>query len=64
MAADEAKRLENTRRRGLDFVDADLMFDGRPATTAEWRNHEDRLVSAAEIHGKLCTVLWMWRREN
>jgi uncharacterized DUF497 family protein len=27
---DEAKRLENIRRRGLDFEDADLMFDGPP----------------------------------
>jgi uncharacterized DUF497 family protein len=62
---DEGKRLENIRRRGLDFEDADLMFDGRPVTTASSRrNDEDRLVSTAEIERKLYTVVWMWRGEN
>jgi len=62
---DETKRLENKGRRGLDFEDADLMFDGRPVTTAgSRRNNEDRLVSTAEIDGKLYTVVWTWRGEN
>jgi len=62
---DEAKRLENIRRRGLDFEDADLMFDGRPVTTAaSRRNNEDRFVSTAEIDRKLYTVVWTWRAEN
>ena len=62
---DEAKRLKNIQRRGLDFEDADLMFDGRPLTTAaSRRNNEDRFVSTAEIDGKLYTVVWMWRGEN
>ena len=62
---DEAKRLKNIQRRGLDFEDADLMFDGRPVTTAaSRRNNEDRFVSTAEIDGKLYTVVWMWRGEN
>jgi uncharacterized protein len=62
---DEAKRLKNKKRRGLDFEDADLAFDGRPVTTAaSRRNNEDRFVSTAEIHGKLYTVVWMWRGEN
>jgi hypothetical protein len=29
------KRLANLDRRGLDFEDADLVFDGRPVMTAE-----------------------------
>ena len=62
---DEAKRLKNIKRRGLDFEDADLMFDGRPVTTAaSRRNNEDRFVSTAGIDGKLYTVVWMWRGEN
>jgi uncharacterized DUF497 family protein len=61
----EAKRLRNLSRRGLDFVDADLVFDGRPVTTApSQRNNEDRFVSTAEIDGKLYTILGMWRGEN
>ena len=44
---------------------ADLVFDGRPVTTAaSRRNNEDRFVSTAEIDGKLYTVVWMWRGEN
>jgi uncharacterized DUF497 family protein len=62
---DEAKRLDNLSRRGLDFADADLVFDGRPVTTApSRRNDEDRFVSTAEIDDKLYAVVWMWRGEN
>jgi uncharacterized protein len=62
---DEAKRLDNLSRRGLDFADADLVFDGRPVTTApSRRNDEDRFVSTAEIDDKLYAVVWMRRGEN
>jgi uncharacterized protein len=62
---DEAKRRANLDRRDLDFEDADLVFDGRPVTTAaSVRNNEDRFVSTAEIGGKLYTVVWMWRGAN
>jgi uncharacterized DUF497 family protein len=62
---DEAKRLKNLERRGLDFADADLLFDGRPVTTApSRRSSEDRFVSTAEIEGKLYTVVWLWRGED
>jgi uncharacterized DUF497 family protein len=62
---DETKRLRNKARRGLDFSDADLVFDGRPLITApSYRNDEERFVSTAEIDGKLYTVVWTWRGEN
>ena len=62
---DETKRLRNKARRGLDFGDADLVFDGRPLITApSYRNDEERFVSTAEIDGKLYTVVWTWRGEN
>jgi uncharacterized protein len=62
---DEAKRLKNLKRRGLDFVDADLIFDGRPVATApSRRNNEDRFVSTAAIDANFYTVVWMWRGDN
>lgn len=62
---DEAKRLRVLRERDLDFRDAQELFDGRPVTHAESRrNEEDRFVSTAEWHGKIYTVLWMWREGN
>jgi uncharacterized protein len=62
---DETKRLKNIQRRGLAFEDADLVFDGRPATTAaSRRNNEDRFVPTAEIDGKLYPVVWLWRGQN
>lgn len=62
---DEAKRLINLARRGLDFEDAILLFDGRSVATApSLRNNEHRFVSTAEIEGKLYTVVWVWRDEN
>ena len=62
---DEAKRFTNMERRGLDFADTDLMFDGRPVATApSRRNSEGRFVSTTEIQGKLCTVVCLWRDEN
>jgi uncharacterized DUF497 family protein len=62
---DEAKRLKNKERRGLDFADADLVFDGRPVITApSYRGDEERFISTAQVGGKLHTVVWMWRGEN
>jgi uncharacterized DUF497 family protein len=53
------------RERDLDFRDAEQIFDGRPAIhIASWRNDEDRFVSIANIHGKLYTVVWLWREQN
>jgi uncharacterized protein len=59
---DETKRLKTVRERGLDFFDAAQVFDGRPAIHApSRRNDEARIVSTAEIEGKLYTVVWLWR---
>lgn len=62
---DESKRLRIIDERGLDFRDAVQIFDSRPVIHApSRRNNEDRFVSTAEIHGKLYTVVWMWRQGN
>jgi uncharacterized DUF497 family protein len=61
---DELKRLKTLRERKLDFRDTYQVFDGRPVIHVRaWRNEEERFVSTAEIHGKLYTVVWMWRGE-
>ncbi|HEY5047257.1 MAG TPA: BrnT family toxin [Rhizomicrobium sp.] len=59
---DEAKRLRTIEERGLDFVDAVLVFDGRPAVhiPATYGN-EERVLSVASIEGRFYTVVWTWR---
>jgi len=62
---DEQKRLWTIHERGLDFIDATTIFDGRLAihVPAHVKN-EDRLLSIAMIGGKCYTVVWMWRGTN
>jgi uncharacterized protein len=62
---DEGKRQKNLDGRGLDFVDAVSVFDGRPAITAR-SNYpfEERPVSTAILNdGKFYTLVWTWRGE-
>jgi len=62
---DETKRLRIIHERRLDIRDAVQIFDGRRVIHApSRRNNENRFVSTAEIHGKLYTVVWMWRHGN
>jgi uncharacterized DUF497 family protein len=62
---DETKRLRTLRERGLDFRDAEQIFDGRPVIhITSRRNNEHRFISIADIRGKLYTVVWMWRHQN
>ena len=62
---DEAKRLRVLVQRGLDFRDAEELFDARPIThVRSRRNDEDRFLSTAEESGKLYTVVWTWREAN
>ena len=62
---DEAKRLWTLADRGLDFRDANLVFDGRPTIHVGARNaDEERFASVAMIEGKCHTVIWTWRGEN
>ena len=63
--SDEAKRQRVLAERGLDFRDAEALFDGRPMHhVPSPRNNELRFASTAESNGKLLTVVWMWRRAN
>jgi len=59
---DEAKRLSTLQERGLDFIDAVAIFDGRPVIHAVAKNsEEERIVSVAVIKNKCFAVVWTWR---
>jgi len=48
--------------RGLDFINAEACFDGRPLITAPSpRSEEERWLSIGELNGILIAVVWMWR---
>jgi uncharacterized DUF497 family protein len=62
---DEAKRLRVLQDRGLDFRDAEQIFDGRSVNhVPSPRNDESRYASTAEIESRLLTVVWTWRGTN
>jgi uncharacterized DUF497 family protein len=53
-------------RRGLDFIDAQLLFDGRPSASAQSSYpFEDRFISVAGLDdGKFYAVVWVWRAQT
>ncbi|MGO8740632.1 BrnT family toxin [Rhodoblastus sp.] len=59
---DDNKRQANLDKHKLDFVDAVLLFDGRPTITAPSSHPvEARFVTTALIHGKFYSLVWTWR---
>jgi uncharacterized DUF497 family protein len=61
----ETKRLKVLSDRGLDFVDARDIFDGRPAISfPSPRKDEERGLNIAELHGRLIAVVWCRRGEK
>ncbi len=62
---DEDKRLLNLEKHGLDFIDAQLLFDGRKTITAPSDYPvEARFLTIAIFDGKFHTVVWTWREET
>ncbi len=62
---DETKRQSVLDARGIDFVDAVQLFDGRPMiTTAAFRTGEERWLSIGQIENQMIAVIWMWREER
>ena len=60
----EAKRIAVPEARGLDFIDAEILFDGRPLyTVASPRGAEERWLSVGELNGRLVAVVWTQRRD-
>ena len=61
----EAKRIAVLEARGLDFIDADILFDGRALyTVASPRLTEERWLSVGELNGRLVAVVWTRRKET
>jgi uncharacterized DUF497 family protein len=62
---DEAKRLANIEKHGIDFVRATSAFDGRVALTIPSRRFgELRFLTVARIDGKLVSVVWTPRGQG
>jgi uncharacterized protein len=56
------KRLAVLQERGLDFIDGQLLFDGRPLYTAPSpRGAEMRWLSIGELNRRLCAIVWTER---
>ena len=56
---DENKRLRILTERGLDLLDARLLFDGRPCyDIVSNRDGETRFKRVGVIDGRTITVVW------
>ncbi len=61
----EVKRFAVLEARGLDFIDAEILFDGRPLyTVPSPRGAEERWLSVGELNGRLVAVVWTRRSET
>ena len=59
------KRIAVLEARGLDFIDAEILFDGRPLhTVASPRGAEERWLSVGELNGRLVAVVWTQRSDT
>jgi uncharacterized DUF497 family protein len=59
---DEAKRESKLTKHGVDFPLAEMLFDGRPVTTAPSpRAPKERYITTGEIDGRFFTAIWTWR---
>lgn len=62
---DEDKRNKVLAERKIDFVDAAIIFDGRPIYTFKSpRGEEMRYVSIAILDEKMIAVVWQARAGN
>jgi uncharacterized DUF497 family protein len=63
---DEAKRLPNFRKHGIDFVDAARIFDRPFVETEDLRRDygERRYRAFGEFDGRVIQVIYTWRRDR
>ena len=57
---DEAKRTKTITERGLDFADAEQVFEARNVTVADQRRDygEPRLITIGPLQGRIVVVVW------
>ena len=61
---DDAKRVTNLGKHGIDFVDAQLLFDGRPVFTSRSPYvDEERFLPTDFVDSRLITVVWTRRND-
>jgi uncharacterized protein len=62
---DDAKREKVLIERQIDFIDAAILFDGRPIFTFKSpRGEETRFVSVGLLDEKMIAVVWQAREGN
>ena len=63
---DEQKRLSNIEHHGLDFIEAQRMFDGPILTALDTRQDysEDRWISVGISNGRVLVVAFTERNEG
>ena len=62
---DEEKRRANAAKHGIDFLDVQGVFDGRPRVdAASPRRGEERFSTTARLEGRFVAVVWTWRGEG
>jgi len=62
---DETKRHHVLETRGIDFFDAQQLFDGRPViTNAVLRAGEERWLSIGKIEKRMIAMVWTWREDR
>ena len=63
---DEAKRQQTLRDRGLDFLRACFLFDGRQVLTSPTKHLEEvRFISTGVLNdNKFYSVVWTWRNDK
>jgi uncharacterized DUF497 family protein len=61
----EIKRLKVLNDRGLDFLAATEMFDGRSVLSEPSpKAAEERWLNIGELRGQIVAVVWCWRGEK
>jgi uncharacterized DUF497 family protein len=59
---DDAERLGNLAKHGIDFLDARRLFDGRPVATARGPYPEEaRDLTTGVVEERFVTVVWTRR---
>lgn len=62
---DEVKRQSNLRKHGLDFMDADLVFEALFKVTVDAAHaDDDRYADLAEVNGRVLMLVYTLRQQT
>ena len=62
---DENRRERNIRIHQIDFIDAQVLFDGRDTLTYHSpRGEEEQWATTGLFEGRIITVIWTQRGDN